>query len=424
MPDQTDTSVYKTLGANNNQMTPLSILQLLGTANVLKLQQQNIDANTGVANSFKNNVNPDGTFNLPGLNQAIATSAGIRAPEVANQVQSYATSLNTLRQQQQGIVQDRVASVLANGGSMADLDKEITQGAQDNPSIPAEMWTQRRDQARAIADNPKALQKWGINQRITSPTFDATKLTGGPPSTNPNTPNAPTAIPQGIALQQAAQNGGMVTAPAPGVTEAASAAGQASGTAAAGAIGAAGNYKSSITPLTKIVHLLDTVGPTGQGIGTETTNSIKNIGVGLGLLKADTTLPVEELKKYYTQNVLRNADIGSTDKMVSAFHGNPNIDLNTASASDLAKTDLALRRLTQAQSLEGLKVPKDKFQEWSAQFNNSQDPVAYGFDLMSPSNQRKYLSELKPGSVEDQRFRNSLTTAHKWQLLEKPNAGQ
>lgn len=414
MADAVDTSIYKNVGAGNTSMSPLQVLQLVATSNLTKMQQQEINARNGLAEAYADNPNPDLS--------TLGRMAGYQAGPAINQQVINTTAQSQLHQAQQDIVQRRIGAISAmKNPTLDDLTNLVVQGAHDNPSIPAQMWTDRLDEARAVAGaNPNALKSWGVKQAVTAPSFDATKTTSGPPGPE----NEPTNITTAAQLQNITQPGGMQAGLSPAVTAATAAAGQASGEASAKAVGAAGNYRSSITPLTKIVHLLDTVGPTGQGIGTEATNSIKNLGVGLGLLKPDTTLPIEELKKYYTQNVLRNADIGSTDKMISAFHGNPNIDLNTASASDLAKTDLALRRMSQAQALEGAEQPKQNYQAWAAKFNNNQDPAAYGFDLMSASNQRKYLASLKPGSVESQRFRNSLTLAHKWQLLEKPNAGQ
>ena len=79
--------------------------------------------------------------------------------------------------------------------------------------------------------------------------------------------------------------------------------------------------------------------------------------------------------------------------------------------------------MAQAQALESSNIPKEKYQEWAAQFNTQQDPVAYGFDMMSADAQKKYLASMKPGSDEYNRFKTSLGLAHRYKLLERQNGG-
>jgi hypothetical protein len=60
------------------------------------------------------------------------------------------------------------------------------------------------------------------------------------------------------------------------------------------------------------------------------------------------------------------------------------------------------------------------YNQWAAKFNSSQDPIAYGFDMMSPEQRKKYVSGLSP--AERQKFVGSLQTATQLGLVTPPQA--
>ena len=91
MPD-VDTSMYKTLGQNNNPLKqPLEIMQLLGAVNQNKLFNQTYDSREKIGNAWRDNVGPDGKINNQGLMRAVA-GAGFLAPEAAGQAISNSTN--------------------------------------------------------------------------------------------------------------------------------------------------------------------------------------------------------------------------------------------------------------------------------------------------------------------------------------------
>lgn len=418
-----DTSIYK------NQPNPLATLSgIYGVVNAAQYNQL-LQANTGltqlqlqgqqgVANAYRNNVNPDGTVNSPGLISALGADAGPLAgpaigQAIGNQQQNFAL--------QKGYT-DYVVGTLGAFSSdpnptAAKLTGTVAQVAK-NAGVPPAVY---QPFITDIQNNPQSNNPDYLRSRAA----DFQRIVLGGQGANP-TPAAPGpgGVPQ---VQPIGSTAGTLARPVgltPAGVAAQTAAGGVSGTAQGNVLQAASDYQSRVTPLTKIVHLLDMVGPRGQGIGTETTNTIKNLAEGAGIVPPGTTAPVEQLKKYYVQNALRNADIGSTDKMVAAFHGNPNLDLNQQSAAVLARTDLSLLRMKQAQALELSGVAPEQFQQRAAAFNNQQDPVAYGFDLMSGNDQRAYLNSIKNNPDAYNRFTTSMAIAHRHQLLERPNAGQ
>lgn len=216
--------------------------------------------------------------------------------------------------------------------------------------------------------------------------------------------------------------GALPTGPAaagqpPGYTERATLAGKQMGEEQT----AASDYRSRVTPLERIVDLLEEAGPRGTGIGTEQLNDMKNLAAqwvpGLMDKGTDAAKTIEELKKYYVQNTLRNADIASDNKLAAAVTGNPNIRLTQASALDLAKVDLALRRMKHAQIIEATdrNVPEADYPKWAAKWNTGQDRRAYLFDLLPQDRQNKLLTSLK--GDERKRFFESLRAARSTGVL-------
>lgn len=415
---EVNTDIYKTLGQNNQQMSPLQILQLVGAANQNKLFNQTYDSREKIGQAWKNNVGPDGKINNPGLMRDVA-GAGFLAPEATGQAISNSTNQFNLDATQLKAAQ----GILGSLAGKKDLSKTDVLSATTNLrniGVQPEILS-------GILDNVYSAKN-GDEMRKRLATHGIMSLGTGALEDAEGTPNAGGQIPKitrGQAIIENLNPGGRVVTNKPGFEAAANAAGAKAGESSTNALIAASDFQSNVTPLRKIIHILGDAEANGkqiQGIGTETSNAVKNIGVGLGFLDKNTTKPVEELRKYYTQNVLRNADIGAVDKMVAAFHGNPNIDLNDATARDLAATDYALKNMRQAQALEGSRVSKDEYPGWAAKFNSTQDPVAYGFDAMSADAQQKYLNSIKGDKTAKDRFYTSLGIAHRWKLLEKQNA--
>src|SRR5674476_28241 len=86
-----DTSVYKNMGANNQNMNPLQIMQLMNAVNQNKLFQQTYDARQKLGEAYKANVSPEGKINAPGLSRDVAQS-GFLAPEAVGQGISNSTA--------------------------------------------------------------------------------------------------------------------------------------------------------------------------------------------------------------------------------------------------------------------------------------------------------------------------------------------
>lgn len=176
----------------------------------------------------------------------------------------------------------------------------------------------------------------------------------------------------------------------------------------------AGNYQTIANPLKSAIPLLEkvTTGPT-----TETINKLQAGAEALGL-KIPTSENISnyaKATKYLMQNATSIAPPGTNiPSVMAAFEANPNMSQPSGAVRDLSKAMLALSRYKMAAYAEFEKTgyPATYFNKWAAnEWSLSQDPRAYGADLMTPDQRAKLEKTLRPGSEEAKRFKNSLDTA-------------
>jgi hypothetical protein len=208
--------------------------------------------------------------------------------------------------------------------------------------------------------------------------------------------------------------GGAASLP-PGVGEAATATGAASGTQLAKARDTAANFQREIFPLAQAIPLLEKLGTKGTGPGTETLNHMKSFLLSNipGLSERDpgfASVPTyDKAKKYLVDVVNQSGNIGTNDKLAATFAGNPSVNISNAATVDVAKSLLALKRMQQAAYLEfeNKGLPDHQFSKWMARRVNEIDPRAFGTDMMSDDAKKKLLDKLNKDPVEKQRFEAS-----------------
>lgn len=215
---------------------------------------------------------------------------------------------------------------------------------------------------------------------------------------------------------------GPVTGLPPGVGEAATATGTASGGHLAQERVKAAAFQRDVFPLAQAIPALEALGTKGTGPGTETINHIKSFVLANvpGVKESDfkgTVKDYDIAKKYLTDFVNQTGSTGTNDKLAAAFAGNPSVNISNAAAVDVAKSALALRRMQQAQYLEFEKtgLPDAQFSKWIAKRTNEIDPRAFGLDLMSKEAKEKLNAQLK--GQERKQFENSLRVAQELGFL-------
>jgi hypothetical protein len=184
------------------------------------------------------------------------------------------------------------------------------------------------------------------------------------------------------------------------------------------------NFQSDIVPLQKAREALVRLGTTGTGPGTEQINEVKSFLVSQGIINPDQNIKdFDEARKYLTQFARSAGDTGTNDKLAAAFAGNPNVGISNAASVDVLKTAMSLRRMQNAQvrAFESSGQSPAGYGQWATKFNATQDPVAYGIDLMSPAERAKYYKGLS--EPDKSKFIDSLNTATGLGLITPPSSG-
>lgn len=257
--------------------------------------------------------------------------------------------------------------------------------------------------------------------------FDASgKMIDPQPQTQPVAPAVPQpAAPANAPGAASMQPQGFVPSAAPpGVPEARAAQGRASGDMMAKDQEIGRNYQASINPMMQALPLLEKLGQTGTGPGTERLNDLKSFAVSLGVPGAqnftDSVKAYDEVRKYLTQNAL-SGDTSSDQRLLATVSGNPSIKISNAAATDLVKTGIALKRMEAARGLANSDVPPEQYAKVTADWMAKQDPRAYAVDLMSPEAKKALAKALgAPGSDAYKKFAASLQAAEKAKVLSQP----
>lgn len=238
----------------------------------------------------------------------------------------------------------------------------------------------------------------------------------------PNQPPLPVARPPNAVVADRFPNipRGPATGLAPGVSEAATVTGQASGTQLAGDRAKAANFQREVFPLAQAIPLLEKLGTKGVGPGTETFNNMKSFIVSnVPGIKADdpafsSVKDFDQLKKYLVDYANTISSTGTNDRLAATFAGNPNVGISQAASIDVAKAALSLRRMQQAQILafEKTGLTPDKYSQWLAKQTNEFDPRAFGVDMMSDEAKSKLRKQLDKNPKDKAKFEKSLQIAH------------
>lgn len=216
--------------------------------------------------------------------------------------------------------------------------------------------------------------------------------------------------------------GGVIAGPAAGEVEAQTAQATASSNKFSADQQREANFAQDMLPLNKAYQGMKALGTTGTGPGTETMNDVKSFLVSQGIIGPNEDVKnFDEVRKYATQLARQNGDTGSDSRLAASFAGNPSVNISNAAAQDVLKSAISLRKLqnAQVQAFSQSGQSPSQYQKFSVQFAKSQDPVAYGFDLMDPAARVKYYQGLDDAGKT--KFMNSLQTAQSLGLISPPS---
>lgn len=136
----------------------------------------------------------------------------------------------------------------------------------------------------------------------------------------------------------------------------------------------------------------------------------------------DKVAAYDEAKKYlvqYAQQSAQNFGGGTDSQLATALTANASTDISNMAAQDVVKTNIALERMKLAR-LNDFKATgqnQNQFTNFSGQWGQNIDPVAFSVDLMGRDKLKTYLSGLTPEAK--QRFINSVNIGLKTGALDK-----
>lgn len=196
---------------------------------------------------------------------------------------------------------------------------------------------------------------------------------------------------------------------APGQTEAMRASAQASAKAAADLSSSVQDAPTRITLLKKAIDELNT-GDVKTGIGTENlrnvtaaiSNAVPGIAQAMGI---DPTKiqSQDELNKLLTQYASRQSaalGTGTDAKLAAALTGNANMHVSALANDDILRYTVGIEKMNQAKNMAWQQyqthnpTQAGNFNNWSAQWNQTNDPRAYMLDEMTQAQQKKMFSTM------------------------------
>jgi len=175
-------------------------------------------------------------------------------------------------------------------------------------------------------------------------------------------------------------------------------------------------FTASTVPLQKVIQLLP---KTLTGPGAEPVSNLAKVAQTFGInLPGSATQAqyYDELQKYATNLARQSGAAPNSDaQLLAAFSGNPNVEMNNAAASDVAKVMLSLSRMRHAgitiAQQQGMDSHPQDYSTFASQWGGQQDPRAYGVDLMTPAAAASLKAELQKNPAAAQRFITSYNAA-------------
>ena len=389
-------------------------------------------AKQALGRAYQNNLNPDGTPNLPGVAQDLKNdpSAGIMMPEATNNIlaqhgQMIANDTASFDQyaKQSGFVQNWLASRVNQPNLTADdihNDAATLARNTDPKALPSQVINSVAD---SIINDPGGIRAGILNARNRiMGAVSATTPIPGPPTASGATRTIPlgaTGYPQTGEIP-----GQIITENPPGT--------QQSTELMQADAARAGNFGQEIFPWQQALQKIQALGPGGLGPGTKGRQDFESFlyaaAPGLSTMLGVNPQKIQnyaEAEKYLTNATQqRAAGFGShTDmQLATALSGSPNVHINDLAAEDVTKAAIALRRMEHAQytmnsgaivndPISGAQKPGGavNYATNKAAWAATQDPRAYAIDMMTPEQVANLQKTLK--GAERAKFNASLKAA-------------
>lgn len=414
--------------------------RMLNTEN--QILQNQFQGNMALGNIYQQSLNPDGTVNTAALNRNIAAggpAVGYVAPQ-AYQNSAALAGTNLANQgaqvgQSQARMNDFYNSLAAlppdqrtRAGAISLAAQYVHDGrllATDMPGIIGEMPTDDTAIPKFIA---------GKQASTLAPSDQAAQtVTGVSPTTGQQTFGTKGQFVREAAPSSASngESGGITTTLPAGAAD----------SFAANSAAYNQDYQksaatlSNVRNLTTAIPLLETLGSSAAGPGSQSLAQLQSFLESHGIIKpGQTGVDVRaEAQKYLSRYVGVNPAAGRSDMAQDlTAHSSPSLDTPLAATLALAKSNVGFDRMDAAAPLAYAQAHPNAsanfapdYNKFKADFVKNNDPRAYAFDLMTPAERQGVVTSLgKPGSAAYERFRNSLQTAVGAGLVTPPPQAQ
>jgi hypothetical protein len=220
---------------------------------------------------------------------------------------------------------------------------------------------------------------------------------------------------------QSAQGGSVAMGPPAGQVEAQTQAAKVSSDKYSADAAAQTNYQQSILPIEQAYKSVKALGTTGVGPGSEELNQMKSFLVTVGFMNPTENLKdFDEANKYLTQMARSTGFTGSDAQLAAAQQASPSMKTSNGAALAVLQKAASLARMQNAQvrAFEASGQGPEKYSKWATNWNSSQNPVAYAFDMMTPEDRLAYVKTLKDADLA--KFKASLKTATDLGLVTPP----
>ena len=406
---QPDTSMYAAFRA-----PPPSGVGAMSIGDLIGLAQRAREYNTqgAVSNAIQGATDPNtGIVNYSKVLPAAQAGGAFITPDMAASVSHAQDAQLQTRQNQTNAAIHMLSSVLdlGNGATSDDFARiaPTLAGLGIDPSIITKIQT-------GAHSGPEFIR----NLQLLKSTLGPEPLTQVPGGIG----GAPVNVPSGQAAMQAR---GLPPVGGPGYSPGLGTTGVGNEAPFTQAVNESTDYQRDVLPLTQAIPALERLGARGTYPGASELNNLKTFLIGVG---ADKTLGIDvnkvqdftEAKKYLVDWSNRASSGGTNDRLAAAFESNPNMTMQQASAVTVAKTALAVRAMREAQIQEFQKtgLPPNQYPGWASQWNQQQDPRAFGLAMMKPTQIKSMLKGMAP--AERERFEHSESVASQYPVIAPP----
>lgn len=388
-----DTSFYPKAPQNGfGSLTPSGVVGLVQGVNDIQGRQ-------GIAGAYRNNVNPDGTLDQPGLLRDLANS-GQYASEGVHQGLANAKSAVDLGGAKMGVLGNAFSSLTGIESPTKKDVYDLSARLAVSGIPPADI--KKYQDFILSGKTPDAIKRNAsvVGNQVLGQSAGELTPGGYEPTTK-----QPVLVPRGQVNTRGA-TGGVITQPMEGAT---------------GAVGESQkqfvtDQKSSAQTIANLRNL-DIALPLAQklssrefGPGSPEWAKLRSAGITAGILSPNSNDPVtvrQELGKYFLKYATMAQNAGRSDQALGAALGsNPNLDLTQPANLNLVKNQIALDKMDAAlPKLFKLEHPNESdkatYNDYKADFYDKFDRRVFSYDKLNADERRDLVRSLGGKSSPD-----------------------